>query len=71
MRNREHIILDARLVDVIGLSGFRAELRNGHGLIAYRRRNAGDAGRRYGVGDTVRVEMSPCDMSKGWFVEED
>jgi translation initiation factor IF-1 len=71
MRNREHIILDAKLVDVIGPSSFRAELGNGHGLIAYRRPSEGDAGRRHGIGETVRVEMSPCDMSKGWFVEED
>ena len=71
MRNREHIVLDAKLVDVIGLSGFRAELKNGHRLVAYRRRTPGETGRRHKVGETVRVEMSPYDMSKGWFVEED
>jgi translation initiation factor IF-1 len=62
---KEIIVLDARVVDVIGVPAFRAELANGHRFTAFLRK----ADRAYfdqlKPGDTVKVEMSPFDMSTG------
>ena len=64
MSEREIILLDARLESVIEPHAFRAVLGNGHGFTAYiairdRERECPI------VGENVKVEMSPYDMSAG------
>lgn len=44
---------------------FRAELANGHELVAYSKDDGGGAR----IGDMVRVQMSPYDMSKGLMLD--
>jgi translation initiation factor IF-1 len=67
MNKKETILLDARLLTVIDNNAFDAELPNGHRFTAFFGR--GDARRcRPEIGDAVRVEMSPYDMSKGRLV---
>lgn len=64
MDKKETILLDARVVSVIDNNAFGAELCNGHRFTAFIRR--GDVGHATPViGDRIRVEMSPYDMSKG------
>jgi translation initiation factor IF-1 len=67
MNKKETILLDARLLSVIDNNAFDAELRNGHRFVAFSRR--GDVHRtRPEIGEEVRVEMAPYDMSKGRLV---
>ena len=62
----ERFVLDAVVRDVISNRAFRAVLDNGHELVAFSRGAAPEA--PYGPGSRLRVEMSPCDMSKGAIV---
>lgn len=68
MREDELIVLDALLTDVLNTRAFRAQLGNGHGIVAYLR--GGGRGREpaWQPGDRVRVRMSPFDMSVGEIV---
>ena len=59
----ERFLLDATIVGVISNRAFRASLANGHEFVAFR--GATEAAAGLAAGDRVRVEMSPCDMSKG------
>ncbi|AKJ64935.1 translation initiation factor IF-1 [Kiritimatiella glycovorans] len=64
---KETILLDARLQAVIDRNAFRAQLRNGHRVVAFIGRT--ECGpRKWRPGDMVTVEMSPYDMSKGCIV---
>ncbi len=65
MSGPEIIRLDARVVSVIASAVLRVELANGHRLVAYAA--PAEKGRAGGLepGDRVRVELSPCDMSRG------
>jgi len=67
VRQRKDIIrLDAKVISVINDIAFRAELSNGHGLVAYLRGAMRDDMRgAIAPGDCVPVEMSPYDMSVG------
>lgn len=67
MSERETILLDALLEDVIEPHAFRAVLENGHRFTAYiavrdREKQAPENGSR------VKVEMSPYNMSAGRIV---
>lgn len=66
MDGNERIFLDAKLLSMIKIGVFRAELANGHRLVAY---SKGDPGGEIGSGDTVRLRISPYDMSQGLIVE--
>ena len=67
MKEKETILLDARLGSMIDNHAFDAELRNGHRITAFSGRI--DAGKPLPqVGAVVMVEMSPFDMSKGRLV---
>lgn len=68
---KETIVLDAKVLDVLGSGAFRAELANGHRLVAFLKGPAKRAAGRIAPGDTVRVEMSPFDMSKGCIILND
>ena len=64
MDKKEIILLDACVVSVIDNNAFGAELCNGHRFTAFLRRD--DEGHAIpSIGDKIRVEMSPYDMSKG------
>ena len=67
VEKKDLIFLDAKLVNRVNSRVFGAELFNGHGLVAFAR---GDAPRELAVGDTVRVCLSPFDMSAGKIVFE-
>lgn len=65
MCEKEIIRLDARVVGVIGNSAFRAELVNGHRIVAFIVGPDKERKATLGLGDVVKVEMSPYDMSRG------
>ena len=65
MHRKELIVLDATLKNVIGNAAFRAVLGNGHEIVAYAKGADRTRVGQLATGDTVRVEMSPYDMSKG------
>ena len=67
---KELIFLDARLVEVIKERAFRAILANGHELVAFARAERADEARSLREGMTVRVRMTPFDMSTGEIVFE-
>lgn len=67
----ELIFLDARLTAMINHRAFRAELGNGHTLVAWSRASASlETGIPWQVGDRVRVRLSPFDLSVGEMVGE-
>ena len=67
MDKKETILLDARLMSVIDNNAFGAELRNGHRFVAFFRRGI-ERRAVPEIGEEIRVEMSPYDMSKGRLV---
>ena len=69
MSKNENIFLDASLRDVLDRNAFRAVLKNGHEIIAYRLAQDNEL-QSCGVGDFVKVEMSPFDMSKGRIINK-
>jgi len=64
---KETILLDARLLSVIDKHAFDAELSNGHRFTAFWGRKNKECPLPQ-AGETVTVEMSPYDMSKGRLV---
>jgi translation initiation factor IF-1 len=59
------IAVEGIVVEVLGNGLVRAELVNGHRLLAHAaRRNRAQAA-QLAAGDKVRLEMSPFDMSVG------
>jgi translation initiation factor IF-1 len=67
MDKKETIFLDACVMSVIDNNAFGAELRNRHRFVAF----FGRSGERRAVpqiGEEIKVEMSPYDMSKGRLV---
>lgn len=72
MAESERIVLDAELRRVISKKAFRAQLPNGHAIVAFRpgAPNDGDVDADWQRGRRVRVAMSPFDMSKGRILDE-
>lgn len=68
MQKKELIVLDATLVSVLECSVFRARLENGHEFVAVAKTKRAMAG-PYQVGQQVRVEFSPFDLSTGYVME--
>ena len=70
MFEKEIIRLDAKVLHMIEDAVFCAELANGYQIVAFAERE--DRGKVIGVaaGDTVRVQMSPFNMSRGRIVFE-
>ncbi|MGB3319717.1 MAG: translation initiation factor IF-1 [Sphingopyxis granuli] len=71
MAKEELLTLDGMIDEILPDGRFRVELENGHRLIAY---TAGRMRRfriRSVVGDAVRVEMTPYDLTKGRIVYRD
>jgi translation initiation factor IF-1 len=68
MCKKEIIRLDATVQGVISESVFRAVLANGHKLVAFAGQEDRDKVVHIRPGDTIRVRMSPYDMSVGQIV---
>jgi translation initiation factor IF-1 len=64
-KNKDLFELDGEVIDVLPNQMFRVKLENEHELIAY----TGGKMRQFRIkiilGDRVRVEMTPYDLSKG------
>ena len=61
----ERLVLDARIRSVLSERAFVAELENGHRFTAFVDRKEPARRDRIDMGDTVRVEFSTYDMTKG------
>lgn len=70
MQENEKILLDARLVSMIKSRVFRADIRNGHGFVAFCKSRCVETAGKLEEGDRVRVQFSPFDMSKAEIVEK-
>jgi translation initiation factor IF-1 len=68
MQQNELILLDARLVGVLDDAVYQAVLSNGHTLTALGKDRKGRCVGRLEIGDTVKVALSPFDMSRGRIV---
>jgi translation initiation factor IF-1 len=64
---KELSVLDAKVVAVINDRAFRAELANGHDLVAFGGRRGG-AWAALRPGRRVKVRVSPFDLSRGEIV---
>lgn len=61
----ERLVLDACIRSVLSERAFVAELENGHRFTAFTAGVQLPADSRFGVGESVRVEFSTFDMTKG------
>lgn len=65
VKNKEVIELTGKIVETLPGTQFKVELENGHQIIAH---VAGKMRKHYirlVPGDTVKVELTPYDLSKG------
>ena len=65
MPREDAIAVEGIVVEVLGEGLFRAELANGHRLVAHTARRQRTQAAKVGAGDKVRLELSPYDMSVG------
>jgi len=65
MSQEETITLDGKIVDALPNAMFRVELENGHNVLAYLSGKMRKYYIRVLLGDRVKVEMSPYDLSRG------
>ena len=65
MARKDAIEVEGRIVEILAATLYRVELINGHRLVAHVSSKRRLAFQRTSVGDRVKVEMSPYDMSKG------
>lgn len=70
IEKEEAIVLDAQLTAVLHMRAFRAQLVNGHEVVAYRRVIERGA-LELGPGDRVRLRLSPFDMSVGEILDKE
>ena len=68
MVKRDAIKLEAKVLDALPNAMFRVELENGHQIIAHVSGKMRMHFIRILPGDTVTVEMSPYDLTKGRIV---
>lgn len=68
MVKRDAIKLEAKVIDALPNAMFRVELENGHRIIAHVSGKMRMHFIRILPGDTVTVEMSPYDLTKGRIV---
>jgi translation initiation factor IF-1 len=66
--SEDAITVRAAIEQVLGNGLFRACLSNGHRVMAHSGRRDREKTTALRVGDGVRLEMSPFDMSKGRIV---
>jgi translation initiation factor IF-1 len=65
MASEETITLEGKIVDTLPNAMFRVELENGHTVLAYLSGKMRKYYIRVLLGDKVRVEMSPYDLTRG------
>ena len=68
MAKEENIVLDAVVTEALPDTKFMVELENGQKILAYISGRMRKFYIRILPGDTVKVEISPYDMSKGRIV---
>ena len=61
----ETVTLDGKIVDALPNAMFRVELENGHTVLAYLSGKMRKYYIRVLLGDRVKVEMSPYDLTRG------
>ncbi len=61
----EAITLEGKIVDTLPNAMFRVELENGHTVLAYLSGKMRKYYIRVLLGDKVKVEMSPYDLTRG------
>jgi translation initiation factor IF-1 len=61
----ETITLDGKIVDALPNAMFRVELENGHTVLAYLSGKMRKYYIRVLLGDRVKVDMSPYDLTRG------
>ena len=61
----ETITLDGKITDTLPNAMFRVELENGHTVLAYLSGKMRKYYIRVLLGDKVKVEMSPYDLTRG------
>jgi translation initiation factor IF-1 len=61
---KEKILLDGKLVDVLGSGAFRAVLGNGHDVVAFCAKTPQPFPELLCVGKNVTLEFFPYDMGK-------
>ena len=65
MSSEETITLEGKIVDTLPNAMFRVELENGHTVLAYLSGKMRKYYIRVLLGDKVKVEMSPYDLTRG------
>lgn len=65
MAKQDKIVLEGTVDEVLPGAMFRVRLENEHEIIAYLGGKMKKFRIRLGVGDRVRVEMTPYDLTKG------
>jgi len=65
MSREDAITVEGIVVEVLGDGVFRAQLANGHRVLAHAARKNRERIAGLGLGGKVRLELSPFDMSQG------
>ena len=65
MFREDAITVEGRIVEVLPKSLFRVELPNGHRVLGHVSKRLRSGGVELAGGDTVTLEMTPYDLSKG------
>jgi translation initiation factor IF-1 len=65
MSSEETLTLEGKIVDTLPNAMFRVELENGHTVLAYLSGKMRKYYIRVLLGDKVKVEMSPYDLTRG------
>ena len=68
MAREDHIEMDGEVVDTLPNTTFKVKLENGHVVIAHISGKMRKNYIRILTGDTVTVELTPYDLSKGRIV---
>lgn len=61
----EPIVMEGKIVDTLPNAMFRVELENGHTVLSYLSGKMRKYYIRVLLGDKVKVEMSPYDLTRG------
>lgn len=64
----DKLILEGRVIEALPNTNFRVELENGHEVLAYLSGKMRKHYIRVLLGDAVRVELSPYDLTRGRIV---
>ena len=62
--------VESVIIEALPNGTYRAELANGHRLLAFVTGRAKWSGRRFAVGEKVTLALSPCDLSEGRILVE-